>query len=345
MATIAFIAGIMHLARPPDRDHLGRWVFEYVGMYRSAQPVPPLRFLLTATSLNPIERRLQGTLTLLPSEPDDRPTFVDANGLSVEQTNGVLRAEFVDAKLLIYIGDASLRHETIYFPLRHVVNPQAAENSSSVSVSIPLHADPSQFPNDTYTFALYLDVRTGPGVAATPPRHANASVPLPVWQGSVLPVTFGIAVDERLGQWNLGTNAVVTSTKKYSPAVIKGGFSRGWAYWAFIYSISLMPAVIGLSFFVRTRRRRGGTNDTSAAMELAAALLALIALRQVFVPTDIVGLTRLDFVLGVQLLVVCWLMAVTYVAEPPALPSPPKPKARSRTRRPIPRLPAGAVRR
>jgi hypothetical protein len=79
-------------------------------------------------------------------------------------------------------------------------------------------------------------------------------------------------------------------------------------------------------------------------MELAAALLALIALRQVFVPTDIIGLTRLDFVLGVQLLAVCWLMAVTHLTEPPRLQRPPS-KPRTPKRRLTPRLPDGAVRR
>ncbi|MGI5498720.1 hypothetical protein [Lentzea sp. CA-135723] len=54
-------------------------------------------------------------------------------------------------------------------------------------------------------------------------------------------------------------------------------FSRNWTYWAFAYAVSLMPAVIGLSFYVRARRQRGAS-DSSAAMELAAALLALIAL-------------------------------------------------------------------
>jgi hypothetical protein len=179
------------------------------------------------------------------------------------------------------------------------------------------------------------------------------------------PVVFGVARDDRLGRWNLTTDRVVAggvetfshNGGRYYSARLKAEFSRGWAYWAFIYAVSLMPAMIGLSFFVRTRRGVSA-NDTSAAMELAAALLALIALRQVFVPTDVVGLTRLDFVLGVQLLAVCWLMAVTYVAEPPpSPPSPaeplapqpesakPRPRTPKRRRRLPPQLPNGAVRR
>jgi hypothetical protein len=32
-------------------------------------------------------------------------------------------------------------------------------------------------------------------------------------------------------------------------------FSRSWAYWAFVYAVSLMPAVIGLGFLLGRRRR------------------------------------------------------------------------------------------
>jgi hypothetical protein len=38
------------------------------------------------------------------------------------------------------------------------------------------------------------------------------------------------------------------------------------------------------------------------------------------VPTDISGLTRLDILLGVQLLGVCWLMAAAYVRAPAEIP-------------------------
>ncbi|GHH28655.1 hypothetical protein GCM10017774_03210 [Lentzea cavernae] len=169
-----------------------------------------------------------------------------------------------------------------------------------------------------------------------------------------LPVGFTFAVDGRLGQWAVDKdytdqikNPVSTSTTPLPG--FKVLFSRPLPFAAFVYAVSLMPALIALSFWVRTRRRGAGTRDTSAALELASALLALIALRQVFVPTDIIALTRLDFVLGVQLLAVCWLMAVTYVAEPPpAIPeklATGKPRLPRVRRRLTASVPNGATRR
>ncbi|WP_328618093.1 hypothetical protein OHS18_20300 [Amycolatopsis sp. NBC_00355] len=75
-------------------------------------------------------------------------------------------------------------------------------------------------------------------------------------------------------------------------------FSRSWSYWLFVYSIGLTPVLIGARFYVRTRRRGAvAKSDNASAMELAAALIALLALRQVFVPAEISGLTRLDLLL------------------------------------------------
>lgn len=336
LAAIAFIAGFGNLLPYEDFDHNESAVHLAVDAHMYKTRTPPLRFIVTATSLNPVDRRIQATLTLVPQARDRTPLLVDANGKSVEQA-GVLRPEFAEAKLKVVLRNSFFGETTVLYALATVVDPLGSEDALSVTASIPADVDPTQFPNDSYSLGLTVTVFLPPGVDAASPEWAGGVVP--VGARTDVSAAFGIALDDRLGRWDLDTEAIVSSG---IGANITAELSRGWAYWAFIYSVSLMPAVIGLSFFVRTRRR--GAGDTSAAMELAAALLALIALRQVFVPTDIVGLTRLDFVLGVQLLAVCWLMAVTYVAEPPVSP-PPVPKPVVRRRRLVPRPPDGAVRR
>lgn len=303
LATVAFISGISTLARFTTNERSEPAIESRLFGHHYDAPLPALSFVVTATSLNPVERRLH-----------------------------------------YHFGAA-----TVSYPLAHVLSPSDSLEARKVTASIPSDFDPSQFPNDTHAFDLRVNAYLPKGLGAAVPDASG--MPLDVVSRYELPVDFGIALDKRLGQWDLDTDAFIAGGRETSPAGgspyyaarMKIELGRGWTYWAFIYSVSLMPAVIGLSFFVRIRHRLG-TSDTSAAMELAAALLALIALRQVFVPTDIVALTRLDFLLGVQLLVVCWLMAVTYVAEPRA-PAPPKRKPRPRSRRLIPRLPAGAVRR
>ena len=117
----------------------------------------------------------------------------------------------------------------------------------------------------------------------------------------------GMAADSRLGQWHLDADRVAEPSDSPYPESVKAVFSRGWDFSAFVYAVSLMPAVIGLGFMVR-RHGKPNPGNTAAALELAAALLALIALRQVFVPANISGLTRLDLLLGVQLALLCALM-------------------------------------
>lgn len=345
LAAIAFTTGLVNLTWP-DTEHSKRATHDRVAAYPSGSPSPTLRFLVTAIGLNPTERRLQATLAYVPST--DGLTYFDTNGQSITGSDR-LKPELADAKVEIQVGNGDLERTKVSYPLEYLVmgyidRPDGRE----ISFSLPADVDPSQFPNDSYNFALHMTASLPLGVTAI----ARGSDPEPGrGDGSDVPVIFGLAVDERLGQWHLDTDQTVAATQgydnhpygysEYAP-VVHVEFKRGLAYWAFIYAVSLMPAVIGLSFYIRTRRQRG-TTDASAAMELAAALLALIALRQVFVPTDIVALTRLDFLLGVQLLVVCWLMAVTYVAEP--RPARRKPRPQPRKRRPIPKIPDGAVKR
>jgi hypothetical protein len=217
-------------------------------LYRGRKPpAQPPRVLLTAKNLNPAERQLQATVMITQSGP--RTGFVSTNG----------DRDFADKDLRVTFHNVLYGDVTIPCPLAQVVDPASTAGSSQVTVSIPANVDPSQFPDDTYSFDLRVSVHL--------PRDVQVA-----------------GRDELTDADDLGI----------------------WNYWAFVYAVSLMPAVIGLSFFIRTRRR--GTSDTSAAMELAAALLALIALRQVFVPT------------------------------------PPKPKPRKQRRRLTPSVPDGAVR-
>jgi hypothetical protein len=193
-----------------------------------------------------------------------------------------------------------------------------------VNVAVPADVDPEDFPNDTYAFDLAVYV----------------SYPSEVVGDRDHPVIVGMAADDRLGQWNLDTERVASDGDSSNLHRVTAVFSRGWDYSAFVYVVSLMPAVIGLGFMIR-RQRKPNPGDTAAALELAAALLALIALRQVFVPANIAGLTRLDVLLGVQLALLCAAMAVTYVRtpepapppasppSPPAPPTPPPPAERS----------------
>lgn len=365
LAAVAIGAGLAQLVRLFDVEHSTASVRVDLAYGEQADGVPPVRFLLTLTSVNPAERTITGTLSMARTVAN-QPVFYDRGGRRVvDPVTHRLRPEFADANLTVLLdgGPASAQAEVSY-PLSGIEESAltAPLTPRQVSVTIPADVDPTAFPNDAYTLDLsvraYLDSRLVLAGADGEPPVVDPAVPLPAI--TRVSVMVGIAADDRLGSWNVDTDRTITTSMVLTETGDPGTFgstdvsvSRPWSYPAFVYAISLMPAVIGLGFFVRTRHRTpDASGDTAVAMELAAALLALITLRQVFVPADISGLTRLDLLLGVQLLVVCWLMAVTYVRTPAVvgLPAEPVASARpalrpSRLRGHPPRPPAGRVRR
>jgi hypothetical protein len=376
LAAIAIGAGLAQLIRLFDVEHSTTGVRNDLALAVPIDGVPPVRFLLTLTSVNPAERTVTGTLSLVPSVDDsDRPVFYDRGGRPViDPATGRVRPEFEDANLVILLRNGSTVVTDVNFPLSgfELSAFTVPLNSREVSVTIPADVDPTDFPNDAYTLDLsvtaYLDSRLIVAGADEEPPVISDDLGVSSRTGNLLSTMFGVAADDRLGSWNLDSDRTVTTSVVLTElgrlrAIDSSevSVSRPWSYSAFVYAISLMPAVIGLGFFVRTRHRTtDGSGDTAAALELAAALLALITLRQVFVPADISGLTRLDLLLGGQLLVVCWLMAVTYVrtpatAEVPTEPASSAAQAAASSTRPVrrpsrlrghpPRRPEGRVRR
>lgn len=347
LAVVAMCSGVAYLLQVEDIDHSKTSVSLQLQEPDAGIPEPSLRFLVTVNSLDPVERTVKATLSIVSTPLENRPQFVDRNSQPVtDPATGKLRPEFADSNLRIRITNLWVEDAEVSYPLAKVVDPRGVPDTLEVGFSVPAIVDPADFPNDTYSLDLGVFVSLPAGVsAATPWRHVGP-----------VPFVFGVAAASQLGHWGVATDRIVSRGPSSNDGLplITVEFTRGWPYWAFVYAISLMPAVIGLSFAVRTRRRRdSAAEETSAAMELAAALLALIALRQVFVPTDISGLTRLDILLGVQLLGVCWLMAAAYVRAPAEIPqselAPTKPSSKrrpsTRLRGHVPRLPGGAARR
>ncbi|HEX8868480.1 MAG TPA: hypothetical protein VF821_22670, partial [Lentzea sp.] len=138
----------------------------------------PLRFLMTVTRLNPVERRIEATLTMFPR---DLPRLVDQTGTPVEEA-GELRPEFADSKLTITLAISDLGDTVVDFPLKSLA-PQWG-GDPRLSVSVPAAVDPAQFPNDDYALDLLVDVHPPPGLRVEPPPgspdHGNTAHTLPV---------------------------------------------------------------------------------------------------------------------------------------------------------------------
>ena len=82
-----------------------------------------------------------------------------------------------------------------------------------------------------------------------------------------------------------------------------------------------LPLLLVLAFSA-TRHQAAGSEQTSP-LEFAAALLAVITLRQVLVPPDIAGFTTLDKLLGIE---VAFITAATIILHrTPRSPAGPTP--------------------
>ncbi|WP_410676977.1 hypothetical protein [Amycolatopsis sp. cmx-4-68] len=358
LAFVAVVSGGAYLLQLHDNEHSIDAVSLQLLRSESEAAIPPLRVLVTVNSLDPVERKLKSTLSVVARPSREAPLFVDENGRPVFDSYAQrLRPEFAEMNLTFHVDSITSQAVEVPYPLKDAVDLLGIPRNRGVDVSIPADVDPANFPNDMYSIDLDVFMSMPRGLYAAPPVDTPGDR---ARSGSyLLPVEFGIAAADQLGRWVLDTDRTISHAQPLMQggSSIDAAFGRGWSYWAFVYAVSLMPAVIGLGFAVRTRRQDGfDGSDTSAAMELATALLALIALRQVFVPADIVGLTRVDILLGVQLLAVCWLIAAAYVQgskssnnadrrlEKVDKKEKTKPRKFTRLRGHVPRVPDGAIR-
>ncbi|GAA4912902.1 hypothetical protein HD597_012359 [Nonomuraea thailandensis] len=70
---------------------------------------------------------------------------------------------------------------------------------------------------------------------------------------------------------------------------------------AFAYGIMPLPLLLVLGYLVARHRACGSWTDSrTSPLELAAALLAVITLRQASIPSDVAGFTTVDKLLGIQ---------------------------------------------
>jgi hypothetical protein len=180
-------------------------------------------------------------------------------------------------------------------------------------ITLDLYGTPQNFPRDNYS--LYLDptlrfsrtitveyMSTATGVVKS--REELRRLPVVVGIRALRPPDFQIdlVLSRRLKEGNSGQPL---------PDVVLG---RGETYPAFVYALSLSPTLIVLAFYsvgLRTRRRR--LPENLSPLELATALLALLALRQVLVPTNVPGMTNVDKLLAFELTAIVAVTLVTYI--------------------------------
>jgi hypothetical protein len=192
-------------------------------------------------------------------------------------------------------------------PLGDLVGPAGngtyAKAGSSVKapVTVPLFGSPERFPSDGYAFYQIPDITLPSGVLlATPAANGSEN------HGSDVPTTVNLYVAPGLG------NHMWTAYESHFTGiwVIYVFIGRPLAYQVTVYIVALLPLLLGLVVVHASARQAAikGTSgrafDLGLIAALIAAMLAILPLRAVLVPTDlsVSSLTILDYILVLDLL-------------------------------------------
>jgi hypothetical protein len=80
---------------------------------------------------------------------------------------------------------------------------------------------------------------------------------------------------------------------------------REWRTQLFVYLVAFLPLALLTALVTGALLTSGGESTvTSITVNLAVATLAILPLRAVLVPPDLQGLTRIDYILVIQLLLI-----------------------------------------
>jgi hypothetical protein len=287
---------------------------------------PVIRLVMTINQAKPADRTVSLSVSarFYDIQGPHPISFVDQQGRPIiDDATGAIRPEYAEMSWSLFLDVPSSGHVEIPFRLADVNGRSTIDRTVTVTVDLPTDAYPQSFPNDAYNFDTYLWFSLPSGVfAVTTTNNRGRAV-------TNIPVAASFAPGKNLVGWRLSSGIELAKPDKRTGnliVMVPGRLTRPVSYLLFVYAVALTPALLGISYLVHhLGSRRRGLSEASGGLEIAAALLALLALRQVLVPSDITGLTWLDELLGVELVAFSGLAAVTFAGlgtlPPPGLPT------------------------
>jgi hypothetical protein len=182
-------------------------------------------------------------------------------------------------------------------PIRLIEPFGTGDDSSAPTrrrVKIPAQVFPQAFPNERYLVSDFVDL--------------VPSKPLQLDSGDrlfELPLIISISVGQELSDWRQDRIAVRSphwdeEIQILDPPLFEIELFRASEFTNFIVGVIFLPTLMFFTFTIAALSQAGNGKDATSPLELATALLATIALRQVLVPPEIPGLTYVDRLLAGQ---------------------------------------------
>jgi hypothetical protein len=214
-------------------------------------------------------------------------------GIELLDNTGHLRGEYKNRSGQLIIGDI-----TISVPLESL----ASQAGFARSIQVPMRANPGRYPNDWYRIPIGEVLFVGPGLSYREPYQTLPFIPTAVeliaWP-SMEGKSIKVNIDNPISTVNF-TEVRSEEIEHIEILVSRTAMVKNFV-WAMALTPSLLLFVALFQLLNRVRQQTGARTETFIPLELAVAVLAILPLRQVLIPSDIQGLTVVDFALGTQL--------------------------------------------
>lgn len=181
--------------------------------------------------------------------------------------------------------------------IERIAGPCRTNHRADVPLELPLVSRPQTYPNDWYALDVMIEVVLPPELALGVDADDF---------GTMVPFTLFVEAGTELTHTSLGishdTVDVPYLSRMYpiSFARVLVLVTRDTNTQLFVYGVSLLPLAL---FFVLLTLLRTQRSDQlwDVLLGIGAGFLAVLPLRQVLVPSEVPGLTRVDFILGAEL--------------------------------------------
>ncbi len=171
---------------------------------------------------------------------------------------------------------------------------------SFASAMLPLSGNSNAYPNDEYEIAFFRL-----SVTVTSPTYPTLVFPIDLGYGYIsLPVQSAAYVHAVPGELLRLPDAFTCATPAFLTFTRRGNAP-------FLWGMALIPTILLFLFLYSTKRtepqhfknqdRRLADSPSIGTVEVAIAFLSILPLRSILVPSGINALTRIDYLLGLEL--------------------------------------------
>lgn len=293
----------------------------YLGPTRADIPSLPLMAIVQFSSLRLADGILEIQVTIEVQNEDSLVNIIDRKSKDsvFSKQNGtlVLNDRHRDSEVALLVNSRLVGGGATSIPLQRLALQPAHPLTVRISSTFQLGlgpTGPNRYPADWYRATASAYVQLPPHLLWKSNGRTEDSIPtsmaLSSWQGPTDKILYFESDPDAM--------ALPPQDQAGSAPSAELLIERPLSAQVFVWTMALTPMLLLIVMImqvagIRRRERTASASGGYVSLELAAAMLAILSLRQVLVPAEIQGFTTIDFLLGAQLAAFIALVVLEYV--------------------------------